>query len=248
MHPEVILLDCGGTLSWPPFARVHALIRELRGVDVPVASAYEGFYRSSHALEMYLRQHDGPPAADPIELQHWLYLRGFELTGYGGVWTRECTELLVRREGRMGSWDYTYPWVADALGRLSGRGYRLAVVSNSDGQVTALLGRLGYARHFEVIIDSHIEGVAKPAAELFHAALERLGLADWAVQARAAAADGSLPRPPVLHVGDHYRADYVGATQAGLETRLIDPFGLYPELPAGHRVASIADLATALCD
>jgi len=140
MRPEVILLDCGGTLSWPPFARVHALIRELRGVEVPVACAYEGFYRSSHADE-------------PIELQHWLYVRGFELTGYGGVWTRECTDELIRREGRMGSWDYTYPWVADALARLSGAGYRLAVVSNADGQVAALLRRLGYARHFEVGVD-----------------------------------------------------------------------------------------------
>jgi FMN phosphatase YigB (HAD superfamily) len=248
MRPEVILLDCGGTLSWPPFARVHALIRELRGVDVPVACAYEGFYRSGHALEMYLRDNDGPPAADPIELQHWLYLRGFELTGYAGVWTRECTEELVRREGRMGSWDYTYPWVADALGRLSGRGYRLAVVSNSDGQVTSLLRRLGYASHFEVIIDSHVEGVAKPAAELFYTALERMGLADRAAQARAAATDGSRQRPPVLHVGDHYRADYLGASQAGLEARLIDPFGLYPELPADRRVVSIADLAIALCE
>ena len=248
MRPEVILLDCGGTLSWPPFARVHALIRELRGVEVPVACAYEGFYRSSHALEMYLRQHGRPPAEDPIELQHWLYQRGFELTGYGGVWTRECTDELIRREGRMGSWDYTYPWVADALARLSGAGYRLAVVSNADGQVAALLRRLGYARHFEVIIDSHLEGVAKPAAELFHAALERMDRTDLAEQARAAAGDDKHPRPPVLHVGDHYRADYVGATEAGLQARLVDPFGLYPELPAEHRAASIADLATVLCD
>lgn len=248
MRPEVILLDCGGTLSWPPFARVHALIRELRGVEVPVACAYEGFYRSSHALEMYLRQHDEPPAADPIELQHWLYLRGFELTGYAGVWTRECTEELLRREGRMGSWDYTYPWVADALERLSDKGYRLAVVSNADGQVKTLLERLGYARHFEVITDSHLEGVTKPAAELFYAALERMELTDWAAQARAAADDDSLPRPQVLHVGDHYRADFLGATEAGLQARLIDPFNLYPEVPADRRAASIAALADALCD
>lgn len=236
MLPDVILLDCGGTLSWPPFERVRGLINELRGVDVPVASAYEGFYRSSHALELHLREHGQPPADDPVGLQHWLYLRGFELTGFAGVWNRECTDELIRREGRMGSWDYTFPWVADALARLSAGGCRLAVVSNSDGQVARLLDGLGYAGHFETIIDSHVEGVAKPAPELFNTALQRLGLSP-----------GDDGGPAVLHVGDNYRADYLGARAAGLTAVLIDPFDLYPDVPIDRRASTIAALADRLC-
>jgi putative hydrolase of the HAD superfamily len=244
-RPEVLLLDCGGTLSWPPFDRVRAMLSALRDVEMDEAHPYEGFYRSSHALEMYQREHGRLPAEDPIELQHWLYLVGFRLTGYEGVWDRQCTAELLRREGRMGAWDYTFPWVGAALARLSQAGLPLAVVSNSDGQVARLLERLGYAQYLDAIVDSHVEGFAKPDARLFHTALERLRRPDLLEQARECAA-GQAPRPPVLHVGDHFRADYVGAREAGLHGYLIDPFNLYSDIPAEARVNNIAKLAQLL--
>lgn len=247
MRPEVLLLDCGGTLSWPPFDRVRALVRELRSIEIAAEHPYEGFYRSSHALEMYLREHGRPPADDPLELQHWLYLEGFRLTGDEGVWSQECTDELVRREKRMGAWDYTFPWVATALEQLSRAGFPLAVVSNADGTVAQLLERLGYAQYMDVIVDSQLEGIAKPDARLFHIALERLGRSDLAEQARLASADEGQP-PPVLHVGDHYRADYVGAREAGLNACLIDPFELYREVPLSQRAANIETLASILLD
>jgi FMN phosphatase YigB (HAD superfamily) len=244
-RPEALLLDCGGTLSWPPFDRVRAMLVELTGVEMAEESPYEGFYRSSHALEMYQREHGGLPADDPIELQHWLYLVGFRLTGYDEVWTWECTEELLRREGRMGVWDHTFPWVSAALARLCEAGLQLAVVSNSDGQVARLLERLGYAQYLDAIVDSHVEGIAKPDARLFHIALERLGRDDLVKQARDCAA-GRGPRPPVLHVGDHFRADYLGAREAGLNACLIDPFDLYPEVAQETRVKSLTELTVLL--
>lgn len=245
MRPEVLLLDCGGTLSWPPFDRVRALVSELRGVEIDHTHPYEGFYRSSHALEMYLREHGRPPADDPLAIQHWLYLTGFRLTGDAGVWTQECTDELVRREQRMGAWDFTFSWVGTALERLSREGYPMAVVSNSDGQVTQLLEQLGYARYMDVIVDSHLEGIAKPDARLFHLALQRLGRSDLAEQASLAAAGKAQP-PAVLHVGDHFRADYIGAREAGLNACLIDPFELYPDLPASQRTTNVLSLAEML--
>lgn len=244
-RPEVLLLDCGGTLSWPPFDRVRTMVAALTGVEMAEEHPFEGFYRSSHALEMHMREHGRPPADDPIGLQHWLYLEGFRLTGYEGVWTQECTDELLRREGRMGVWDQTFPWVGEALARLSQAGLRMAVVSNSDGQVAQLLERLGYAQYLDAIVDSHVEGIAKPDPRLFHVALERLGRADLADAARECAAGNGL-RPAVLHVGDHYRADYVGAREAGLNACLIDPFRLYLDVPAAARMSSISALASSL--
>jgi len=246
MRPEVILLDCGGTLTWPPFERVRRLIQDLRGMDVPADNPFEGFYRSSHALEMYLREHGRPPAEDKRGLQHWLYLAGFRLTGNDGVWTEECTDELLRREGgRMGKWDHTFPWVKQTLAELKQAGMPLAVVSNSDRSVEDLLKEIGYAQYLDVIVDSFVDGVAKPDARLFYLALTRLGRSDLVEQAQAAARGEATP-PPVVHVGDHYRADFVGARDAGLCAWLIDPLDLYGEVAANMRVRSIADLPARL--
>jgi hypothetical protein len=186
---------------------VTALVRELRGVDIPLDRPYEGFYRSSHALELYQRAHGRPPADDARELQHWLYVEGFRLTGYDGVWTRECTDELLRREGRMGAWDYTYPWVGAALARLKQAGIRLAVVSNSDGQVVRLLDRLGYAQYLDAIVDSHVEGIAKPDARLFHIALERLVVSGPDLRNSMGQRDGQRPGRPCCMSARPYRAD-----------------------------------------
>ncbi|MBN2080988.1 HAD hydrolase-like protein [bacterium] len=246
MRPEVLLLDCGGTLTWPPFERVRRLIKELRGIDVPTDNPFEGFYRSSHALEMYLRQHGRPPAEDMRGLQHWLYLAGFRLTGNDGVWTEECTDELLRREGgRMGKWDHTFPWVEQTLRELRLAGLPLAVVSNSDRSVTELLQEIGYAPYLDVIVDSFVDGVAKPDARLFYLALERLGRRDLVEQAQASARGEAEP-PPVVHIGDHYRADFQGAWEAGLNAWLLDPLDLYDDIAPNLRVKSIADLPVRL--
>lgn len=246
MKPDVILLDCGGTLSWPPFDRVSAICEDLRGVTVPPEKAYEGFYRSGHALDEYLRNHHEYPVSDNLALNHWVYEQGMALTGYPGLWTMECTLELLRREGRMGNWDYTFPWVKEALERLKQAGYRLGLVSNSDGHVADLLAGLGYAEYFKTIVDSYIERISKPDPRIFYIALERMGLKSLVKQAELAAA-GAGARVPVLYVGDNLRADLQGAEAAGLHGRLVDPFALYDFIHEDKRVKDMAALANELC-
>jgi FMN phosphatase YigB (HAD superfamily) len=246
MRPEVLLLDCGGTLSWPPFARTNEILRDLQGREVPLEACYRGFYRSGHALEMYLREHKRYPTSDNLTLNHWVYEQGLELEGYPGLWTMDCTMELLRREGRMGNWDTTYPWVADALARFKAAGYRMGIVSNSDGHVAELLTGLGYADYFETIVDSYIEQVWKPDPRIFYLALERMGLNAMAQQAQRAA-QGADERPPVMYVGDNYRADLDGARQAGLHGMLIDPLGLFEDVPDHECTDDMASLADALC-
>lgn len=246
MKPEVILLDCGGTLSWPPFERVGAICRDLRGVEFPAEKAYEGFYRSGHALDMYLRTHRRYPANDNLALNHWVYEQGMELTGFPGLWTMDCTMELLRREGRMGNWDYTFPWVMDSLKRLHQAGYRMGLVSNSDGHVAELLAGLGYAEFFETIVDSYIERITKPDPRIYYLALERMGLNELASQAQIAAGRAG-PKAPVLYVGDNLRADLTGAENAGMHGLLVDPFDLYDFIHEDKRIRDMAALADELC-
>jgi len=122
-------------------------------------------------------------------------------------------------------WEHAPPHVAPTLERLRGR-FRMAVVSNANGTVRAKLERMNLARYFELIVDSHEEGVEKPDPRLFHVALDRMGV-----------------RPAqAAYVGDLYHVDVAGAVAAGLRPFLLDPFDLYAHLPV-TRLRELGELA-----
>lgn len=115
----------------------------------------------------------------------------------------------INRRKRL--WSLVPPKVPRLLDRLRKAGYRLAVVSNSDGRVREFLESAGLVRHFEVIIDSFVVGVEKPDPRIFDLALGPLGVKPH----RA------------MHVGDYYHIDVVGAERAGMTGVLLDPLGLH---------------------
>lgn len=88
-----------------------------------------------------------------------------------------------------------YPDAVDALARIAAR-VPVAALSNGNAD----LARIGLDHHFAFQLGSREHGAAKPAASIFHAACDRLG----------------VPPAQVLHVGDHIEMDVVGAMQAGL--------------------------------
>nr|WP_216666942.1 HAD family hydrolase [Stenotrophomonas bentonitica] len=88
-----------------------------------------------------------------------------------------------------------YPDAIEALTRIAAR-VPVAALSNGNAD----LARIGLDHHFAFQLGSREHGAAKPAASIFHAACERLGVAP----------------AHVLHVGDHVEMDVVGAMQAGL--------------------------------
>ncbi|MCH7471525.1 HAD family hydrolase, partial [bacterium] len=216
MDQPVLLLDCGGTLSWPPFDRLDKILSDLKGRTIGEEAHYRAYYLGNHALDEYLREHRGAyPVSDSLSLNHWVYEQGIAREGFAGLWTRDCTMELLRRDGRLGKWDYTFPWIKEALERLKAAGLRMGLVSNADGHVRELLAGHGYAGYFETIVDSYIEQIWKPDPRLFYAALDRMGLGSMVKQALDAAG-GKAERPPVLYVGDSFRADHEGAHAAGL--------------------------------
>ncbi len=99
-----------------------------------------------------------------------------------------------------------YPDAPGTLQQLAERRLRLAVVSNWDRRLAEILDRLAIAQFFDTIAVSSLEGVEKPAPEIFRRALGRLEV----VPALA------------IHVGDSPRDDYLGAQAAGLTPVLVD--------------------------
>jgi putative hydrolase of the HAD superfamily len=112
--------------------------------------------------------------------------------------------------------------VRPALRTLGARGLRLAVVSNFDTRLVALLEAFGVAPAFDAVVLSSTSGFAKPDPRLFVAAVR---------QSRATATT-------TLHVGDSERLDRRAARAAGLCALRLDRGGN----PARHVIASLAEI------
>jgi HAD superfamily hydrolase (TIGR01509 family) len=126
-------------------------------------------------------------------------------------------------------WETVPDEVLPALAALRAKGLRLVVLSNANGTLHRAFDRLGLTSSFDLIFDSHDEGVEKPDPRFFHIALQRAG------------ADAAT----TMHVGDLYHVDVAGARAAGLTPALLDVGGLYPECDC-LRVRSLTELVEAL--
>jgi len=76
---------------------------------------------------------------------------------------------------------------------------KVGIISNSEGHLAELVEELGYRTLFPVIIDSGRVGVDKPDPRIFELAAQAL----------------AVPLAEIVHVGDAWEADVMGARAAG---------------------------------
>ena len=136
---------------------------------------------------------------------------------------------MLREHRASNAWRRIGTGVPEALERLRGAGFKLAVVSNSEGTIEQMLTEIGLRDLFATVIDSSVVGLTKPDPRIFALALERLG-----VEANEA-----------LMVGDSPSADIDGARAAGIRAALIDPYDLYPWVAGAALRGRPADRRTA---
>ena len=75
----------------------------------------------------------------------------------------------------------------------------IGIISNSEGRLAELLEQLGQSTPFQVVVDSGRIGIDKPDARIFEQASRALG----------------IPLSDIVHVGDSWEADVIGALNAG---------------------------------
>jgi len=208
MAIQAIFLDAAGTLI-KPIRRVgesYAQLARPCGVEVPPAEITARFRSCFDSAPPLAFPHT--PLSELAERErHWwkeLVVKVFEPWGPFPGFDDYFADLFSYF-ARPDAWEL-YPEVLETLALLKKRGLILNVISNFDSRLIGILEGLGAARYFEHIFVSSKIGYAKPAREIFQAALDTHALA----------------AEHTIHVGDSEEKDFRGATNAGLQAILID--------------------------
>ena len=114
-------------------------------------------------------------------------------------------EVLTEVAGRRISFN-PYPESKAVLRRLREMGTKVFAVSNWDIELENLLDSLGWGVYFDGVVASAVVGIEKPEVGIFEEAL-RLG---------------GISRERVVHVGNDPFTDVMGASEAGIDTVLVD--------------------------
>src|SRR5712691_4504777 len=206
---DAVILDVGGVLLVPHEEPVN-LALSFFDVALDGEQAERAHYFGVHAMDLA----DDEPAA-----RH-AYLVGYaEGAGIPAASIDAAVERMREVWGgpTIDLWRRLVSGSAEGLRALAATGCKMGIVSNADGSIEEQLRRNEICQVGEglgvpvlAIVDSHIVGVAKPAAEIFRHALEPLGVAP----------------EEAAYVGDTVRYDILGARAAGLRPVHFDPFDL----------------------
>lgn len=98
------------------------------------------------------------------------------------------------------AWHRPFPESEETVRRIRAEGVGVHVVSNNTDYLPEEIARLGWASLFDTVTYSQEAGVEKPDPRIFELALRRAGCVPG----------------DVVHLGDTWGADYLGARGAGL--------------------------------
>jgi putative hydrolase of the HAD superfamily len=157
----------------------------------------------------------------------WCSLLEAWLAGAGAVSeARPLSEWLWGQQPAQNLWRRPISGMLELITDLADQGHRLAIVSNSEGKLLELLQEIGIADRFAVVIDSGKLGFEKPDPRMFELATSALG--------------GRVS--DLVHVGDAWEADVMGALQAGAQALWFaasEPRVLPPGVRACPRAADV---------
>jgi len=209
-----IFFDVGNTLLFPNRAR---MLEPLPADRHPSLAQWQALERRTK------HEFDAGMMGGKVDHGFWWTFHTYLLQEVNSL-DNQVRDKLVENTQNSANWDQIVPETREVLQRIR-RDYGIAVISNADGHIDAVLQRCGICDCFASITDSGIVGHEKPHPAIFEAALR----------------DMKADPAESLYVGDVYSVDYVGARQAGMEAVLFDVAAAYRtrEIP---RVESLPEL------
>ncbi|MCK6426026.1 MAG: HAD family hydrolase [Burkholderiaceae bacterium] len=201
-RPRAFTLDLDDTL-WPiapTLQRAEAVLRDWLARHAPATQAWCGEAGMLRLRAQVWREH--PELAHDLSTLRLLTIRrALQAAGDDVALAEPAFEVFLAARQQV-TW---FDDVAPALERLAARGPLLAL-SNGNADLAAT----GLTRWFVGGVSARGVGVAKPDARIFAAACARLGCAPQ----------------EVMHIGDDWRLDIVGARRAGLHSAWLRRPGL----------------------
>lgn len=209
-----IFFDVGNTLLFPNRAR---MLEPLPKEKHPTLETWQALERRTK------KEFDQGSTSSSIDHGFWWTFHTHLLDDLN-LSNDAVRDQLVVNTQNSANWDQILPGTREALERIR-RQYAIAVISNADGKIDAVLERCGICDCFACITDSGNVGHEKPHPAIFTAALQKM----------------KAHPTESLYVGDVYSIDYVGARNAGMQALLMDVAGAYrgQEFP---RVESLSEL------
>jgi putative hydrolase of the HAD superfamily len=209
-----LLFDAGGTLVFPD-QRFLAQQAQAYGIELNDEQLFNGYYHLIYASDCEARRSGSFLCNDwPQDYARDL----LESLGIDSTIVKAINRAVHALCQKRSLWTFTFPWIPETLDHLTAQGYRMSVISNSNGYAVRTLSDVGLARYFDCIFDSTELGVAKPDPGIFEKALHELKL-----------------RPAdALYIGDIFEVDVRGANAAGIGAVHLDPLGLYAKWPGVH--------------
>ena len=213
---KAVSFDFGQTLAELDYAFLARRLRERN-----TAFAEDGARAASGAAwQAYgARKNDGHAVA-------WRAMIEAQLVG-GGVPSSAARELgawLWQEQPHQNLWRQPIPGMIELVRELRGAGVPIGIISNSEGRLAELVAELGWSGDFDVIVDSGKIGLDKPDPRIFHHTCAALG----------------VPSSELLHVGDSWEADVLGALGASAHAVWFDSGYRTRELPPNVYGASTA--------
>ncbi len=205
-HLEAITFDATGTLfHCPRLGEIYAEILGRHGITVAPDAARRLVREVWQELACLARPEQDRFTAHPNGARGWWrrFVERFAERLEAPAPSRFAAAELFARFARPDAWEI-FPEVPEVLEELRARGLTLAVISNWDERLPAVLEGLGLGGHFAAIVTSGDAGVEKPDRRIFDHALGLLG----------------IPPEQAIHVGDREVEDCEGALAAGLSAAL----------------------------
>jgi putative hydrolase of the HAD superfamily len=210
---RAVTFDAGGTLLYPhpSVGEIYAEAARRHGAKADATAMEDAFRRSWVACH----HDDAVAAAGNVSQRDWWRVLVFRALDMAGVtmtareaYFDELYELFARPE----VWRL-FPDAMETLADVRRRGLKVGLLSNWDHRLRPVLAGLGLMPLLDAVTISCEVGAEKPNPRIFHVARLALGVAHG---------------EEVLHVGDSYRDDVLGALAVGMSAVLVERAGKHP--------------------
>ena len=210
---RAVTFDAGGTLFYahPSVGDIYAEAARRHGVAADAPAMEDAFRRAWAACH----HDDAVAAAGNASQREWwreMVFRTLELSDMTlpdrEAYFHELYDLFARPE----VWRL-FPDAIETLTAVKRRGLKVGLLSNWDHRLRPVLEGLGLMPLLDAVTISCEVGVEKPDPEIFHSAWAALGVKQGG---------------EVLHVGDSYRDDMLGAMAVGMGAVLVERAGKHP--------------------